>query len=116
MPAPAAAAICAYRKTLALDHITFQVQDYRKEAALYIALMGWKLRSDDGSQAVLDVGDGSSAVFRQAPGHRTAMVENFCFVIEPWDARSIEAELRKRGLGARREDDGEGVESFHIKD
>src|ERR1700692_1928600 len=35
-------------KTVALDHITFQMPDYRKEAAFYIALMGWKLRSDDG--------------------------------------------------------------------
>lgn len=42
-------------KTLALDHITFQMPDYRKEAAFYIALMEWKLRSDDGKQAVLDL-------------------------------------------------------------
>ena len=38
-------------KTAALDHITFRVADYRKEAAFYIALMGWKLRIDDGKQA-----------------------------------------------------------------
>ncbi len=43
-------------KTVALDHITFRMADYRKEAAFYIALMGWKLRSDDGKQAVLDIG------------------------------------------------------------
>src|SRR5262245_49738541 len=40
-------------KTISLDHLTFQVADYQKEAAFYIALMGWKLRSDDGKQAVL---------------------------------------------------------------
>jgi hypothetical protein len=28
----------------------------RKEAAFYMALMGWKLRRDDGKQAVLDIG------------------------------------------------------------
>jgi len=44
-------------KTVALEHISFQVPDYRKEAAFYIALLGWKLRSDDGKQAVLDIGD-----------------------------------------------------------
>src|SRR5438874_8175372 len=33
-------------KTVALDHITFQAADYQKEAAFYVALMGWKLRSD----------------------------------------------------------------------
>src|SRR5512143_620019 len=53
-------------KTVALDHLTFQVADYRKEAAFYVALMGWKLRSDDGAQAVLDIGDWGSAVFKQA--------------------------------------------------
>src|SRR5262249_41875803 len=42
-------------KTVALDHIGFQVPEYQKEAAFYIALMGWKLRSDDGRQAVLDI-------------------------------------------------------------
>src|SRR5438874_2431951 len=68
-------------KTVALDHITFQVPDYRKEAAFYIALMGWKLRADDGKQAVLDIGSWGSAIFKQAPGQRSAIVENFCFVI-----------------------------------
>ena len=54
-------------KTVALDRITFVMPDYRKEAAFYIALMGWKLRSDDGKQAVLDIGGWGSAVFKQAP-------------------------------------------------
>src|SRR6516164_2052890 len=29
-------------KTLALDHITLEMPDYHKEAAFYVALMGWK--------------------------------------------------------------------------
>src|SRR5258706_16061116 len=54
-------------KTVALDHLTFRVADYQKEAAFYIALMGWKLRSDDGTRAVLDMGDWGSAIFKKAP-------------------------------------------------
>src|SRR4029079_17536525 len=54
-------------KTVALDHFTFRVADYQKEAAFYAALMGWTLRSDDGKQAVMDLGDWGTAVFRQAP-------------------------------------------------
>jgi catechol 2,3-dioxygenase-like lactoylglutathione lyase family enzyme len=103
-------------KTVALDHITFQMADYRKEAAFYIALMGWKLRSDDGKQAVLDIGDWGSAIFKQAPEQQRAVVENFCFVIEPWTAKNVEAELRKRGLTPVAENDGSGFESFHVKD
>src|SRR3954454_19456540 len=47
-------------KTTALDHITFLAADHRKEAAFYIALMGWKLRSDEDRQVILDMGDWGS--------------------------------------------------------
>jgi len=118
--------------TTSLDHLTFQVADYQKEAAFYIALMGWKLRSDDGKQAVLDIADWGSAIFKQAPagtmeaagagggagggGPVRAVVQSFCFGIEPWNATKIEAELRKRGLAPVAENDGTGFESFHVKD
>src|ERR1700678_3511886 len=103
-------------KTVALERISFQMADYRKEAAFYIALMGWKLRSDDGKQAVLDIGDWGSAIFKESPEQQRAIVENFGFVIEPWNARTVEAELRKRGLTPVVENDGKGFESFHVKD
>ena len=74
------------------------LSDYRKEAAFYIALMGWKLRSDDGKQAVLDIGGWGSAVFKQAPEHAKATVDTICWVIEPWNAKTVEAALRARGL------------------
>jgi catechol 2,3-dioxygenase-like lactoylglutathione lyase family enzyme len=103
-------------KTVALDHITFAVPDYRKEAAFYIALMGWKLRSDDGSQAVLDIADWGSAIFKSAAERPSAAVESYCFAIEPWEAKTVEAELRKRGLSPTAENGGNGFESFHVKD
>lgn len=103
-------------KTLALDNITFQMADYRKEAAFYVALMGWKLRSDDGKQAILDIGDWGSAIFQQATGQPSARVESIGFVIEPWNAKTVEAELRKRGLTAVADHDGKGFESFRVKD
>jgi len=103
-------------KTVALDHITFLMPDYQKETAFFIALMGWKLRSDDGRQAVLDIGDWGSAIFRQSPEQRASVVTNFCFVIEPWNAANVEAELRKRGLNPVADNDGQGFESFHVKD
>ena len=102
-------------KTVALDHILWHVPEYRKEAAFYSALMGWKLRSDDGTQAVLDIGDWGSAIFKHAAGQR-ATVESYCFVIEPWKASTVEAELRKRGLHPVAANDGKGFESFHVKD
>jgi catechol 2,3-dioxygenase-like lactoylglutathione lyase family enzyme len=118
-------------KTVALDHLTFLVADYQKEAAFYIALMGWTLRQDEGTQAVLDIGDWGSVVFKQAPpgaldavaagrggrgGGSRALVESFCFGLDQWNAKTVEAELRKRGLTPRAENDGKGFESFHVKD
>ena len=104
-------------KTAALEHISFQVPDYRKEAAFYIALMGWKLRSDDGKQAILDIGDWGSAIFKAAPPEQTSvLVDGFGFAIEPWNAKAVEAELRKRDLNPIADNDGKGFESFHIKD
>jgi catechol 2,3-dioxygenase-like lactoylglutathione lyase family enzyme len=102
--------------TVALDHITFRAADYRKEAAFYIALMGWRLRSDDGQQAILDIGSWGSVIFKQAPGQQTAVVDNLCFVIEPWNAVTVQAELRNRGLSPVSDNDGRGFESFHVKD
>jgi catechol 2,3-dioxygenase-like lactoylglutathione lyase family enzyme len=116
-------------KTIGLDHITFGVADYQKEAAFYAALMGWTPRTDDGKQAVMDLGTWGSVIFRQsamdaapagAGGGRgsasRAVVESFCFVIDKWNAKTVEAELRKRGLTPVADNDGKGFESFHVKD
>jgi catechol 2,3-dioxygenase-like lactoylglutathione lyase family enzyme len=44
------------------------------------------------------------------------VVESFGFVITPWDAKKVEAELRHRGLTPVAENDGNGFESFLVKD
>ncbi|MDE3154772.1 MAG: VOC family protein [Acidobacteriota bacterium] len=116
-------------KTAGLDHLTFDVANYRKEAAFYMALMGWTLRSDNGREAVLDIGDWASVILREAPlsvfpttggfGGRApakAIVRTFCFVIEPWDAKEVAAELRTRGLTPVADNGPGGFESFHVKD
>ncbi|MEA3247720.1 MAG: hypothetical protein U9Q74_16335, partial [Gemmatimonadota bacterium] len=115
---------------------------------------GWKLRSDDGREAVMDIGDWGTMIFRADPalaalppggpapadtgggrGGRAggagargggggrgggapprAVVEGFCWGIEPWNARAIEAELRKRGLDPVADNRAGGFESFHVKD
>lgn len=129
--------------TVLLDHFSMQVVDYEKEAAFFNALMGWKIRSDDGTQAVLDIGDFGAIVIRgglpvpppappaPAPGDSagggrggrggarapvSAVVDSFCFGIEPWNAKNVEAELTKRGLSPVADNDGNRFESFHVKD
>src|SRR6185436_3636401 len=127
-------------KTVGLDHISFAAADYKKEAAFYIALMGWKLRQDDGKQAIMDMGEWGSCIFKQAapgtfpppapapaadaaPGGRGGgrgpariTMNGFSFVINPWNAKTVETELRRRGMDPIAENDGKGFESFRVKD
>ena len=110
-------------KTIALESFTIDVADYKKEAAFYAALMGWKLRDDDGKQAVMDVGDWGSCIFRSAapdsfdpatPALRAA-VRSFAWVIDNWDARKVASALEKRGMTPVAENKG-AFESFRVKD
>ena len=48
--------------TVWLDHLSYQCVDYKKAAAFYATLMGWKVRSDDGRQCVLDIGENSGGI------------------------------------------------------
>jgi catechol 2,3-dioxygenase-like lactoylglutathione lyase family enzyme len=116
-------------RTTGLDQITFRVAEPEKEAAFYAAVMGWTLRSEDAKKVVMDIGDWGTVVFRRVPadsfgapapaGGRApvrAVVEGFGFSVEPWNAKTVEQELRKRGLTPVAENDGKGFESFHVKD
>jgi catechol 2,3-dioxygenase-like lactoylglutathione lyase family enzyme len=134
-------------KTVALDHFTMQVADYKKEAAYYAALMNWKPRMDDGNKAVLDIGDIGSVVIRggyvapptpptpprpagdsaagagrggragggapRAP--RLASWDSFCWGIDNWDKKKVEAGLKARGLNPVAGNEL-GVEYFEVKD
>jgi catechol 2,3-dioxygenase-like lactoylglutathione lyase family enzyme len=121
-------------RTVWLDHLSYRCVDYEKAAAFYVALMGWKVRSNDGKQAVLDIGDDSgSVVFRgglatPAPAALTdeglgptrapvrARYDGFAWGIEPWDTATVKAELEKRGLSPIADHVGRDYRSFHVKD
>jgi len=108
-------------KTLALESFTIDVADYRVEAAFYAALLGWTLREDDGSRAVMDIGNLGSCIFRAAPPESFAKdgphaaIRNFSWVIDPWDAKKVAAELVKRGMTPVAENRG-AFQSFWVKD
>lgn len=131
-------------RTISIEHITMQVADYQKEAAFYAALMGWTQRSDDGRQAIMDIGSWGSVLLQQAPASASApvpapappadtggrggrgggagrapvraTVESVCYGIANWNAKKVETELKARGLIPVAENDGKGFESFHVKD
>ena len=114
-------------KTTALESFTIDVVDYKKEAAFYTALMGWKLREDDGKQAIMDVGNWGNCILRTAgpdsfgpargangPAPRSA-VRAFAWVIDKWDAKAVSAALSKRGMTPVADNKG-AFESFRVKD
>jgi catechol 2,3-dioxygenase-like lactoylglutathione lyase family enzyme len=130
-------------KTVYMDHFSVQAADYKREAAYFATLMNWKVRSDDGTKAVLDIGDdvgsviirggyepppappappaGDSAAGRgrgrggnRAPRH--TVWDGFCWGIDKWDTTKVEAELKRRGLDPIADHDGRDFQSFHVKD
>jgi catechol 2,3-dioxygenase-like lactoylglutathione lyase family enzyme len=133
-------------KTVAMDHFVMDAVDYKKEAAYYATLMNWKIRSDNGKEAVLDIGDFSTVIIRggyqppapQAPpapppgadtagrggrgrgGPRQAPQVSWDVMavqIAPWDAKKVEAELKKRGFTPEHiTDKAIGYEAFRVKD
>jgi catechol 2,3-dioxygenase-like lactoylglutathione lyase family enzyme len=114
-------------KTVALDHFSVQVEDLEKEAAFFNALMGWKVRSNDGEKIVMDIGTVGGLILRggyKAPANAAAgrgapartVWDNFCWGISPWDTKKVEAELKKRGLNPIADHDGKDFFSFHVKD
>jgi catechol 2,3-dioxygenase-like lactoylglutathione lyase family enzyme len=150
-PAPAPFAPTGW-KTVYMDHFSLQCADYKKEAAYYAALMNWKVRSDDGTKAYLDIGDDVGGVIlrggyvapppppprvltaaesaavagrgggRGGGGGRgprtplTAVWDSFCWGIDDWNTKKVEAELTKRGLNPVADHDGKDFQSFHVKD
>lgn len=47
---------------------------------------------------------------------RNAVFDNVCWGIEPWDARTVEAALKARGLNPVADNRGSDFQSFHVKD
>jgi catechol-2,3-dioxygenase len=98
-------------KTVWLDHISFQVSNYKESVAFYQALLGWKPGSDEGSQNQCEIGDVGGVIIRgrsgiAVPGQpaptapRHASIDHIAFGITPWDVDVVKAELEKRGLSA----------------
>lgn len=117
---PAAAAPTAPWKTVWLDHISLRVSDYKKSADFYTRLMGWKMKEDTGSQAVLDINGIGGIIIRNgarsATGDVTGVIDHISWGVEPWDTNTVKAELEKRHLEPRPDMDGPDFKSFHVKD
>jgi catechol 2,3-dioxygenase-like lactoylglutathione lyase family enzyme len=113
--APAAAADKYVVKTTYLNHVGYQVADYRKSRDWYAELFGMKVVLDDGKKANLAVGE-SLLIFHNRQSPSTPIIDHICFTVADWDKDksvrgSVEAELKRRGLEVQ-----SSANSLDIKD
>lgn len=110
--APAAAEGRGFR-TVTVNHISYQVADYRKTRDFYADLMGMKVTQDDGQrQCYLSFGDTFIIPRNARQGTTPPRVDHIAYTIDNWNKGAVEAELKRRGLEPRPDTD----DSFHVKD
>jgi catechol 2,3-dioxygenase-like lactoylglutathione lyase family enzyme len=91
-------------RTTNLDHVSYDVTDYRRTRDFYSNLMGMTIANDNGKDACeLHFGDarGVGVRDRAMMSIRTrpaARVDHIAFRIADWDTDRVRAELERRGL------------------
>jgi catechol 2,3-dioxygenase-like lactoylglutathione lyase family enzyme len=97
-------------KTIAVNHISYQVADYTKTRDFYADLLGMQVKQDDGKQCFLTFGD-SFLIPRNRPSN-TPRIDHIAYTIDNWNKDSVEAELKRRGLDPKPDTEN----SFHVED
>ena len=122
--APAEAAGKGF-KTMSLDHISYQVADYKKTRDFYADLMGMSVSDDNGTNQCFLHFDDALLIARnkrQRPGAPAdpdpkPLVDHIAYKIDQWDTDTVKKELESRGLTPRMDTNGgPNYVSFHVKD
>ena len=111
--APAASAAGKPLEGLYVNHISYQVNDYKKVRDFYVDLLGMKVTEDDGKQCRLVFGNNILVPRNRANGG-PAKVDHIAYTVTNWDAEKdgLEAELKRRNLAYT----GSAKTSFQVKD
>jgi catechol 2,3-dioxygenase-like lactoylglutathione lyase family enzyme len=101
-------------KAVAVNHISYQVNDYAKTRDFYADLFGMKVVKDTGKQCSLVFGGTDTFLIpRNAPeGVPRPRVDHVAYTIENWNKEEVKAELERRGLQPTPDTE----DSFHVKD
>ena len=113
--APAAAQEAKGFKAVTVNHISYQVKDYRVTRDFYADLLGMGIKQDNGrSQCYMTFGDSFLLPrnVRAGADAVTPRVDHIAYTIDDWDTEKVKAELTRRGLNPR----PDTPDSFHVKD
>jgi catechol 2,3-dioxygenase-like lactoylglutathione lyase family enzyme len=112
-------------KATSVDHISYQVSDYKRTRDFYVELLGMTMSRENAnfSSCELTFGD-SMLVVRNRPSQPeqapTPRVDHFSFRVENWDTDRVKAELERRGFKPRLDTGGPAgpanYASFHVED
>ena len=112
-------------QTVGVDHISYQVSDYKRSRDFYSDLLGMTVSRENAnfSSCELTFGD-SMLVVRNRPVQSeqasAPRVDHFSFRIENWDTDRVKAELERRGFKPRLDTGGPtgpaNYASFHVED
>jgi len=106
-----------------LDHVSYQVRDYRRTRDFYSGLLGMTVERDTGNQCELHFGNSMIIARNHAGATGRALaprVDHVAYRIADWNTDRVKAELERRRLQPRL-DTGIPVApphfaSFHVSD
>ena len=110
--APAAEGAGKPLQALYINHISYQVSDYKKVRDFYVDLLGMKVTEDDGKQCRLIFGN-NMIIPRNRPSG-TPRVDHIAYTLTNWETEKegLAEELKRRGIPFT----GDAKTSFHVKD
>jgi catechol 2,3-dioxygenase-like lactoylglutathione lyase family enzyme len=82
-----------------LNHVSFQVADYKRTRDFYSELLGMKVSDDDG-KTKCRLNAGENVIVPRTKDANTPRVDHIGYTIANWDTQkgAITAELKRRGL------------------
>ena len=105
-------------RAVSINHISYQVADFRRTRDFYRDLMGMVVTDEQATECTFGLPDGARFIVRNAPQDvRPPRVDHIAFLIENWDTDRVKAELERRGLAPRLDAAvSAGRGSFHVAD
>lgn len=103
---PTASAASRGFKTVAVNHISYQVADYAKTRDFYADLMGMEVLQDTGHQCNLAFGDTFLLPRNGHEGGAVPRIDHIAYTVENWNKDHVEDELMRRGYKLHQSRDG----------